>query len=208
MLCYIWAEYSQIVAYLMKNVSLSLVQPGPVLFGQNFMNGKSIMRVHLQKILNKLLTFLWNIVVDILKVPFLDLLEEFILTLGSERVVPLEHHIEENTQRPHISVDGRMVNFRHNLRCHVGRCSTKGINSIWFFAPETEAKIYQFELSMPINKNVLSFDISMNDISFMQVQKHLRNNQKKLFGLLFRQSVLWFWQEIVVKGVGSSVLQN
>ena len=114
----------------MKNVSLSFIQPGPVFFGQNFMNGKSIMRVNLQKILNKLLTFLGNIVVDILEVPFFYLLEEFILTLSSERVVPLEHHVEENPQRPHISVDGRMVNFRHNLRRHVGRCSTESVNSI------------------------------------------------------------------------------
>lgn len=61
---------------------------------------------------------------------------------------------------------------------------------------------------MSIDENVLSFDISMDDISLMQIQKHLGNDQKKLFGLMFCQSVLWFRQEIVVEGVGSSVLQN
>ena len=44
---------------------------------------------------------------------------------------------------------------------------------------------------MSIDENVLCFDISVDDISLVQIQKNLGNDQKKLFGLMFCQSVLW-----------------
>ena len=48
---------------------------------------------------------------DVLEVTFLDLVEQLVLALGSKRVVSLEHHIEEDAKRPHVSINRTVIDF-------------------------------------------------------------------------------------------------
>lgn len=57
-----------------------------------------------------------------------------------------------------------MINFRYNLRSHISRRPTKSVDCLFLFAAKTETKINQFQLFVPINENILCFDISMNNI--------------------------------------------
>ena len=123
---------------------------------------------------------------NVLEVSLLDFLEQLILTFGAEWIVTLQHYIKKNAQRPHICVYGTVICFGDNLRCHVGRSSTESINSIGSFTPETEPKINEFELTMSIDQNVLSFDVAMNNVPLVQIEKCLRNDNKKLFSFILR----------------------
>jgi hypothetical protein len=60
---------------------------------------------------------------------------------------------------------------------------------------------------MPIDQDVFGFDVSMNDIQLVQVQKCLRDDDQEMFSLMLRKAVLWLGQQVVVERVGSSVLQ-
>lgn len=66
---------------------------------------------HPQQALDHPLALLRDIVDDVLEVPAADLLEELGLVLGAEGVVALEEDVEEDAQRPHVGVDGRVVHL-------------------------------------------------------------------------------------------------
>lgn len=73
------------------------------------MDSEPIQMVHLQQPLDQSLALLRDIVVDVLETSLSDLLEELGLALGAEGVVALQHHVEEDAQRPHVCVDGTVV---------------------------------------------------------------------------------------------------
>ncbi len=86
-----------------------------------------------------------------------------------------------------------MVDFWYYFRGHVSGSSTKSVDLFAFATSQTETKINQFELFVPVKQNVFGFDITMNDIEFMQVQQGLCNHQQELFSFSLLHSVLWFW---------------
>lgn len=107
---------------------------------------------------------------NILKLSSFDLLEELVFISGSEGVVALEHHIEENSQRPHICEDGTVIDFGNDFWSHVGRSPAKSINGLILPTSQTESKINQFELPMTINQDIFCLYISMYYISAMEIE--------------------------------------
>ena len=73
------------------------------------MHSQSLQRVHSQQTLNEFLALLTNVTVDILEMPLTYLVEQVVLILSTEGVVALQHDIIENTEGPHVGVDGRVV---------------------------------------------------------------------------------------------------
>lgn len=61
---------------------------------------------------------------------------------------------------------------------------------------------------MPIDEYVFCLDVPMNDVSAMKVFKGLSNHKHELFSLILVHTMLWLRQKIIVKRIGSSVLQN
>lgn len=114
---------------------------------------------------------------DVLEVPPLDLLEELLLALGAEGVVALQHHVEEDAQWPHVGVDGRVVHLRHYLRSHIGGRSAEGVDGACLLAAQTEAEVYQLELSIPVDEDVFCLDVPMDYVQFVQVLKCLGYHQ-------------------------------
>ncbi len=114
------------------------------------MDRQSFQWLHLQQRLDESPAPLAYLVVNVLELPFLYLLEQLILVLRPERVIPLQHHVKQYPQRPHVRVNWDVVYFRHNLRRHVSRRATKGVNLFTFGTPQTESKINQFKFLVPV----------------------------------------------------------
>ncbi len=130
---------------------------------------------------------------DVFKLAFFDFLKELILIFGTERVVSLEHHIKENTERPHIGVDRGMVNFGDNFRGHISGSAAESIDGLIFGASETESKVNQFKFFATIDQNIFSLDVSVDDIPAVQILQSFCDHKDKLFGLILVHSVLRFW---------------
>ena len=172
------------------------------------MDRQSLHWLHLQQRLDESPAPLAYLVVDVLELPFLYLLEQLILVFRPERVIPLQHHVKQYPQRPHVRVNRNVVHFRHDLRRHVSGCATKGIDLFTFSTAQTESKINQFKFLVPVEQNVFGLDVSVNDVEIVQVQKSLRNDQNELFGLGLVHSVLRLRKQVIVQGVGASILKN
>jgi hypothetical protein len=124
--------------------------------------------------------------------PSLDLLEELGFTFGSEGVVALQHYIEEDAEGPHISIDGTVVDFGHDFRCHVGWSSAEGVDSPTLPAAKAKTKIDQLDLLVSIDEDIFCLDIAMDYILIMQIQQSLSNYQYKLLSFGLCQAMLWF----------------
>jgi hypothetical protein len=103
-------------------------------------------------------------------VAFLDFFKQVVFILCPEGVISLQHNVIENAQRPHVSIHWDMIDFGHNLRGHVSRSATKSVDLFAFAASETEAKINEFQLFVPVEQNIFGFDVPMDNIEFMQIQ--------------------------------------
>ena len=101
---------------------------------------------------------------DVLETSFLYLLEQLVLALRPERVVALQHHVEQDPQRPHVCVNRTMVHLGNDLGGHIGRCAAESIDSLILLASETEAEVDELKLPMPVDQYVLGLDITMNDL--------------------------------------------
>lgn len=62
-----------------------------------------------------------------------------------------------------------MVYLRNYLWSHISRSPTEGIDSSCFFAAQTKAEVYQFELPISVDEDVFSLDVPMDYVQFMQV---------------------------------------
>lgn len=120
-----------------------------------------------QQTLDEFLALVGGVVVDVLELPTFDLLEEFLLALGAEGVVALQHHVEENAQRPHVGVDGRVVHLRNYLRSHVGRRPTESIDGGCLPAAQTEAEVYQFEMPVSVDEYVFCLDVPVDYVQLV-----------------------------------------
>ncbi len=85
--------------------------------------------------LNKLFTFVSNVVVNVLELSFFDFFKKLVLIFSAEGVISLKHHIVQNTQWPHVSINRTMIDFGHDLRGHVSWSSAKSVNGFIFWAP-------------------------------------------------------------------------
>lgn len=63
-----------------------------------------------------------------------------------------------------------MVYLGDYLGCHVSRSATESIYRLIFFAAQTKAKIDEFELAVPIDQDVFSLDVSVNDLEIVEVE--------------------------------------
>jgi hypothetical protein len=101
-----------------------------------------------------------------------------------------------------------VVPLRYNFRSHVSRSATEGVNSGRRSRFQTETKVYQFELFVAIQENILSFDISMHYLLLMQIGESFRNSTKELLGFILRQLMLRLREKIVVERVSTAILLN
>jgi hypothetical protein len=161
-----------------------------------------------EEALDEFLALLGGVVVDVLEAATLDLLEELLLALGAEGVVALQHHVEEDAQRPHVGVDGRVVYFGDDLRRHVGGGAAEGVDGGGLLAAQTEAEVDQLQLPVAVDEDVLRLDVPVDDVQLVQVRQCLCDHQQKLLGLLLWQTVLWLGEQVVVEGVGAAILQD
>ena len=123
---------------------------------------------------------------DVLKTTFFDLLEQVVFIFCSKGIISLKHDIEQDSKRPHICVNWRMISFRDYFRSHVGRSTTESINYLVRWTSETETKVNQLQLSVTINQDVLCLDIPVNDVSTMKIKQGFSDDQEKLFCLVLR----------------------
>lgn len=93
------------------------------------------MRIYSEEGLNKLFTFVSNVVVNVLELSFFDFFKKLVLIFCAEGVISLKHHVVQNAQRPHVSINRTMIDFGHDLRGHVSWGSAKGVNGFIFWAP-------------------------------------------------------------------------
>ena len=120
---------------------------------------------------------------DVRELSLLNFLEELALVFGSEGVVALQHDVEEYAERPHIGIDGWVVDFRDDFWSHVGGCSAEGVDGAIAFAFETEAEVDEFELSVAIDEDVLGLYVAVDDVLVVQVLQCLSYDQYELFSL-------------------------
>lgn len=183
-------------------------QPRPILIGKHIVDSHSLQRLHLQESLDELLAFLGNVIVYVCKLTFLDFIEQLCLRLGPERVVPLQHHVKEDTQRPHVCVNRTVVDLGYYFRSHVSRGPAESIDCLILFASKTEPEVDQFELTVPVDEYIFCFDIPMDNISAMEIKQGLCDDINELLCLALLEPMFRFGEEVVVKGVGSPVLQH
>jgi hypothetical protein len=59
---------------------------------------------------------------------------------------------------------------------------------------------------MSVDENILCFNIAMHDIEVVKIKKGFCNYKQKLFSLRFRESVVWFREEVVIQRIGPAIL--
>jgi hypothetical protein len=150
------------------------------------LDGESVERVDPEETLYQPLALLCSIIVDVFKVTLFYFFEKFVLVFGAEGVVPLQHHVEEDTQRPHVGVDRTVVYFGDDFWGHVGRRATEGVDGVWSFAAEAEAEIDEFKLPVAVDEDVFGLDVSMDDVPFVEVDEGLCDDKQELLCFIFR----------------------
>lgn len=172
------------------------------------MDSQSLQVVHFEQAFDQFFAFLGDVVVDVLKVASLDLLEEICLALGAEGVVALQHHVEEDSQRPHVGVNWAMIHLRYDFGGHVGGSAAESVDSGVAFAAETETEVNQLQLSVSVYQDVLSLYVAVDDLKIVQVLQRLCNYEEKLLCLCFGQSVLRLGEEVVVERISAAILKD
>ena len=127
---------------------------------------------------------------NVLEVSLFNLLEQVTLIFGTEGIIALQHHVIQDSQRPHVCINRTVVHFRYNLRGHVCGSPAKGVYGLLFFTSQTEPKINQFQLLVSIDQDVFGFDISMDDVKAMQILECLCYNKNEFFSLFLLHSML------------------
>ena len=77
-----------------------------------------------------------------------------------------------------------MVSLADDFWRHVGRRTTEGVYRIGWFGDETEPKIDEFELLVAVKQNVLGFDVSVHDVSGVQVIDGCEHSSEEFLRLL------------------------
>lgn len=62
-----------------------------------------------------------------------------------------------------------MVDFGDDLGGHVGGSAAEGVDCAIFLAAQAETKIYEFQLSVAVYEDVLSFDVSMYYVQIVKI---------------------------------------
>lgn len=62
-----------------------------------------------------------------------------------------------------------MVDFGDDLGGHVGGSAAEGVDCPIFLAAQAETKIYEFQLSVAVYEDVLSFDVSMYYVQIVKI---------------------------------------
>jgi len=101
-----------------------------------------------------------------------------------------------------------MVHFRYDFRGHIRGSATKGVYSLFFSTSETEPEINELDLLMPVNKNILSLNVSVDDIKTVQILQGLSNDEHKFLGLCFVHFVLRLREQVVIERISASILQD
>lgn len=101
-----------------------------------------------------------------------------------------------------------MVDFRNDLRCHISGSPAERIYGLILPASKTESKVNQLELAMTIDENIFSLDVTMNNVPTMQIEQSLGDDKNELFCFFLGKAMLGFGKEVVVEGVGTSVLKH
>lgn len=78
---------------------------------------------------------------DILEFSFSYFLEQIFLIARPERIIALQHDVVQNAQGPHVSIDGNVVNFGHDLGSHISRSTTECVYCVWRYRMNTKSKI-------------------------------------------------------------------
>ena len=172
------------------------------------MHGQALQVAHLQQALDHLLALLRDIVHNVLEVPAPDLLEQLGLVLGAEGVVALQQDVEEDAERPHVGVDGTVVQFGDYFGGHVGGRAAEGVDGLVLLAAETEAEVDEFELPVAVDEDVFGLDVAVGDVEVVQVLEGLCDDQEELLGLGLGQAMLGLGEQVVVEGIGAAVLED
>ena len=138
----------------------------------------------------------------------LDLGERFPLTAAMEGGLPVEHLVDENTQRPPIDsatmagpVDhfGGQVIFSadEGIGHEAGLNRGRGVGVDRDAARLTQVKVSEHDVPAPVEQDVLGFEIAIDEVFGMQIfkgQQHLggikfgHDLRQSLFGLLLQCS--------------------
>ena len=70
---------------------------------------------------------------------------QFFIIRASERKAATQHRVQQHAQRPYISGRARILDFRDDLRRHVGRSPTEYFNLPIIRNAGTESKIDNFQ---------------------------------------------------------------
>ena len=170
------------------------------------MHGQALQVAHLQQALDHLLALLRDIVHDVLEVPAPDLLKQLGLVLGAEGVVALQQDVEEDAERPHVGVDGTVVQLGDYFGGHVGGRAAEGVDGAGRDGLEAEAEVDEFELPVAVEQDVLGLDVAVHDVALVQVPQRLCDGAEELLGLLLLEAVLRAGEQVVVERVGAAVL--
>lgn len=61
-------------------------------------------------------------------------------------------------------------------------------------------------MPISIQQYIFGLDVPMDDVPLMQIAQSFCDGLEELFGLCFLHPMLRFGEEIIIKGVGSSIL--
>lgn len=143
---------------------------------------------------------------NVLELPLSYLLEEVAFVLRPERVITLQNHEQEYAQTPKVGVDGYVVPFGDYLRRHISWSPTESVDGVGRSRLKAEAEINQLQLLVSVEENVLSFDIPVNNVPFVQILKSLRDRLEHLLRLRLLQPMLRLRQQIIIQRISTPIL--
>lgn len=95
-----------------------------------------------------------------------------------------EHGIEKDAGGPDVGRRSLVVTSLHNLRCHVRWRATENLKLCLWRRAATESKVYELDHLLAVNDNVLQLNVSMCDVSVVQVFQSKEELLDDSFGFL------------------------
>lgn len=138
----------------------------------------------------------------------LDGLEQFTIILASEGKLPIQQHVQQHTQRPHIHWLALVLLLRHDFGCHVAWRPTKYVQFGVLVDRDGKPKIDHLDALLPIYEDVLQLDIAVHDILSVAVVDGLHDLLELATRIILRHLARLELLQVRAQGQRSRVLHH
>lgn len=154
---------------------------------KDFFNRHSLVNVQKDHLSNEILKGLrGHVIFRKLELPNEDLLVKSLHFFGLKRNLTKNEEIKKDSKRPNVRFVANLSSSSNHLRSQISRGSSCVKDFPFWLDDRRDSKVDDFWVEIFVQKNVVQFDVPMDDTFLMETLDTQKDPFKKEFEFLFR----------------------